>query len=133
MDGGEGGIERRKHRRLDFQVEASIEHNEKTACGEIRNISNHGAFVKVDGEFAANEQVLLTVNLLRGSAKLSVTMPGTVARVDPEGIGLTSPHIGTYSLLHLEMLLALNRENPQKLTDELYRYVMGEQGANGVS
>lgn len=123
-DGGEGGVERRRYRRLDFSAAAFIELGNETICGEVSNISNKGAFLKTDRKFATNDQVHFTIDLLRGSARLSVTMPGTVVRVDRGGVGLTSPHIDIYSMLHLELLLALNRGNPQRLTDEFYRYVM---------
>lgn len=123
-DGGEGGIERRRYRRLDFSAAALIELDNETVCGEVRNISTKGVFLKTDRNFAANDQVQVTIDLLKGSARLSVTMPGTVVRLDPEGIGLTSPHINIYSMLHLELLLAMNRGNPQRLTDEFYKYVL---------
>jgi hypothetical protein len=122
-----GGAERRKYRRIEFQAPAFIEHNNRTTFGEIRNVSNLGAFLKTDGKFSVNDSVQLSIYFLEGSATLSVTIPGTVARLADGGVGLFSPHLDVYKLLHLEHLLAFHKGNPQRLTDEFYEYVLASQ------
>lgn len=122
-----GGAERRKYRRIDFLAPAFIEYNDHTTFGEIRNVSNKGAFLKTDGKFAVNDSVQLSIYFLEGSATLSVTIPGTVARLADGGVGLFSPHLDVYKLLHMEHLLAFHKGNPQRLTDEFYEYVMATE------
>ena len=122
-----GGAERRRYRRIEFQAPAFIEYNNRTTFGEIRNVSNMGAFLKTDGKFAVNDPVQLSIYFLEGSATLSVTIPGTVARLVDGGVGLFSPHLDLYKLLHLEHLLAFHKGNPQRLTDEFYEYVLSTQ------
>ncbi len=122
-----GGAERRKYRRIEFQAPAFIEHNNRTTFGAIRNVSNLGAFLETDGRFAVNDSVQLSIYFLEGSATLSVTIPGTVARLTDGGVGLFSPHLDVYKLLHLEHLLAFHKGNPQRLTDEFYEYVLAAQ------
>ena len=121
-----GGAERRKYRRIEFLAPAFIEHDNRTTFGEIKNVSNQGAFLKTDGKFAVNDQIQLSIYFLEGSATLSVTIPGTVARLADGGVGLSSPHLDVYKLLHLEHLLAFHKGNPQRLTDEFYEYVLAQ-------
>ena len=122
-----GGAERRKYRRIDFEAPAFIEHNNRTTFGEVKNVSNLGAFLKTDGKFAVNDPVQISIYFLEGSATLSVTIPGTVARLADGGVGLSSPHLDVYKLLHLEHLLAFHKGNPQRLTDEFYEYILSAQ------
>lgn len=121
-----GGAERRRYRRIEFQAPAFIEYDNRTTFGEIRNVSNQGAFLKTDGKFAVNDTVQLSIYFLEGSATLSVTVPGTVARLADGGVGLSSPHLDVYKLLHLEHLLAFHKGNPQRLTDEFYEYILSQ-------
>jgi len=125
-----GGAERRKYRRIEFQAPAFIEHNNRTTFGEIRNVSNMGAFLKTDGKFSVNDSVQLSIYFLEGAATLSVTIPGTVARLADGGVGLFSPHLDVYKLLHMEHLLAFHKGNAQRLTDEFYEYVMSTEDGN---
>ena len=126
-----GDAERRKFRRIEFQAPAFIEFNSRTTYGEIRNLSNMGAFLRTDGRFCINDPVQLSIYFVEGGATLSVTLPGTVARLADGGIGLHSPHLDVYKLLHMEHLLAFHKGNAQRLTDEFYQYVLA--GTNGTS
>ena len=119
-------MERRKYRRIEFNAPVFIESRERVTFGEVHDISNMGAFIKTAGSYEPDEQVVTSIYFVEGGATLSVSIPGTVARITSDGIGFHSPHLDIYSLLHLEHLLVFNRGDAQNLTDDFYGYVLGK-------
>jgi hypothetical protein len=123
----EGGMERRSYRRINFKAPVFIECGSGTTFGEIDNISNKGAFIKVSGRYAPDESIVASIYFLEGGATLSVSIPGTIVRTTDAGVGFHSPQLDIYSLLHLKNLLALNSGDHQLLTSEFYAYVTGKE------
>ncbi len=116
--------DRREFHRMEFHAQASVKHDNELALGEIVNISNRGAFLKLDKQFAINDMVDLTIYIKHESAKLSLTYPSKVVRIGTNGIGLNSCYLDLHKLLHLEVLLDLNKENKLQLFEEFCRYNM---------
>lgn len=123
----EEGVDKRKFSRITFHAPVYVSSKGMTYAGEVENVCHGGMFVKTVGDFINGEQVLVSVNFLEGSSKLSVTMPGRVARLSPEGIGVHSPHIDTHSLIHFESLLASTGNNRERLVEDFIDYVTTQQ------
>jgi hypothetical protein len=120
-------VEKRKFSRVSLHAPAYISGRGKTYAGEVDNVSHGGIFVKTFGDFATGEQVLVSVNFHEGDAKLSVTVPGKVARQTSDGVAVLSPHIDTHSLIHFEYLLATNIDKREKLMEDFIDYVSSQQ------
>ena len=116
--------ERRKSRRLEFNASASIGHNREKLSARVKNISAMGVFLETDGRYAIDDLVDLSIFIVHGGARLSFTLPSTVVRVDEGGVGLNSPHIDIHTLLHLEFLMDLNKENSQRMFEEFFKYII---------
>ena len=116
--------ERRKFRRLDFQAKAFLVYcNDKAPC-TIRNISNTGAFVDTNRMYEVDDAVELAISFTRGTAELSVRIPGKIVRIAGGGIGFASPHMNINQILQLELMLECNPESPQALIAEFCKFVV---------
>ncbi len=115
---GKKRSERRKFRRLDFHVNASIKHEHWTFSGELLNISNMGAYMATKGRYEVNDLIELTVSFEHEATKLTLTVPCRVARVDSRGVGLLSLRIDANDLLRLRLMFDLYKNNPQQLMEE---------------
>jgi hypothetical protein len=119
-------MERRKFRRIEFRAPAFIEHDQKVTFGEVENVSNSGAFIRTHGAFSAKDRVLASFYFLEGGTTISVTVPGTIVRTAEGGVGVHSPHIDIYTLMHLEHLLLFNKGDDQRLSVEFCEYLNGK-------
>jgi Tfp pilus assembly protein PilZ len=104
-------MDKRKYSRVSFHAPVYISSRGKTYVGEVENVCHGGMFVKTYGDFDSGDQVLVSVNFQEGTSKLSVTIPGCVARQASDGVALASQHIDTHSLIHFEYLLASNNSS----------------------
>jgi hypothetical protein len=89
-------------------------------------------FVKTFGDFSSGEQVMVSVNFNEGNSKLSVTMPGKVARHTSDGVALNSPHIDTHSLIQFEYMLANNAHKREQLMADVLEYINVQQEHQGI-
>ncbi|HEY5974297.1 MAG TPA: PilZ domain-containing protein [Geobacteraceae bacterium] len=119
-------MERRKFRRIEFKTPAFIEHDHKVTFGEVENVSTSGAFIRTQGNFSATDRILASFYFLEGGATISVTVPGTIVRTVDGGVGVHSPQIDIYTLMHLEHLLLFNKGDSKRLSEEFYEYLNGK-------
>ncbi len=120
-------MDKRKFTRVSFHAPVFISSKGKTYAGEVENVCHGGMFVKAIGDFKSGEQILISVNFHEGDSQLSVTMPGRVARLTNEGVGVHSPHIDTHSLIHFEYLLSSNYNKRERLVEDFIDYVSTQQ------
>jgi Tfp pilus assembly protein PilZ len=120
-------MEKRQFSRVPFHAPVFVSSRGKTYTGEIENVCHGGMFVKTFGDFTSDDQVLVSVNLQEGKSRLSVTMPGKIARQTSDGVALHSPHIDTHSLIHFEYLLASTSNKQEQLMTEFIDYVTTQQ------
>lgn len=114
---GKRRSERRKSRRREFRANALITNDDDAFSGEIRNISNMGAYLATKSSHAVNDPLELTIYFEHDANNLKVTVPCKVARIDEQGIGLVSSHIDPNTLLHLKLLFSLNKRDPKQLIE----------------
>ncbi|RNC71733.1 MAG: PilZ domain-containing protein [Desulfuromonadales bacterium] len=110
--------DRRKHPRVPFKAPAFLEHNAKVVYGEVRDISLHGMYMNVRGEYTAEEEADISLYFLRGPVTLSVTVPGRIARIGEDGIGFKSSHIDPLMLLSLESLLTFDSQDSPGILED---------------
>jgi PilZ domain-containing protein len=117
-------FEMRRSRRRELHAKVIIEHNEMKFSGELMNVSDKGAYLAVNGLYAINDTIDVTITFDHGATKLSISVPCRVTRIDGSGIGLVSSHIDATKLLQLELILASNIESSPQLVEEFYRTVL---------
>lgn len=115
---GKRRSERRKSRRREFRADAFVTHDDDAHSGEIRNISNMGAYLATKSSHAVNDPLELTIYFEHDANNLKVTVPCIVARIDEQGIGLVSSHIDPNTLLHLRLLFTVNKRDPRRLIEK---------------
>jgi PilZ domain len=120
-------MERRTSGRVEFIAPTSIEESSAYrpgGYGKVVNISNSGAFIKTSESYALNDEVVVSIHLITGDATLSVTMPGTVARITEEGIGFHSPHLDVSSLLYFDDLMHSNKADTNQVQNDFFSYAV---------
>lgn len=120
-------MEKRRFTRIPFHAPVFVSGRGKTFTGEVENVCHGGMFIKTVGDFSRGEQILVSVTFNEGSSKLSVTLPGSVARQTDDGVGLASPHIDTHDLIHFEYMLASNSNKRERLMEDFLEYVTSQQ------
>lgn len=120
-------MEKRRFSRVPFSAPVFLSSRGRTYAGEVENVCHGGMFIKTYGDFSAGEQVLVSVNFNEGNSRLSVSMPGTVARQTSDGVALSSPHIDTHSLIHFEYMMESTSAKKDRLMADFIEYLTTQQ------
>jgi Tfp pilus assembly protein PilZ len=122
-------IEKRQHRRLIINADVSMKKNNALFLfsAKIVNVSESGAYVVTNGPFLTGDQLDMTIYFQHDTKKLSVTVPCQVARIDGNGVGLTSPHIDANMVLQLELIFDACKENTKQLIEEYFKSISFSQ------
>jgi hypothetical protein len=115
--------EKRQHRRLAINANALLRHKQFIFSGKIINISDMGAYLATNGPFSIGDLLDLTVYFQNGTKKLSMTVHCKVVRSDGQGVGLTSPHIDANTLLRLELIFDVCKNNTKQLIEEFFKAI----------
>jgi hypothetical protein len=110
--------ERRKCRRANCQVAAFIRSDGEKAPCTIVNISDSGAFVESHRILVLGQPVELIISFGEGATELSMTLPGKVARICGNGIGLASPHMDATLLLQLDLMFECDKGDPRQFVTD---------------
>jgi len=108
----------RRFSRIPFDVNATLENEQRRWETSLLDISLHGALVKVPASFDSPpaQSYRLTVHLEGGP---DVCMDVEVAHQEDERVGLNCKDIDVDSISHLRRLVELNLGDPQLLEREL--------------
>lgn len=114
---------KRQSKRIEINAHASIRHEDTMFSGELINVSDMGAYLATNAPYSVNDAIDLIIDFQHGASKLTMTIPGKVARIDGRGIGLISSHIDANMLLRLELVFDINRDNPKLLIEEFCKAI----------
>lgn len=115
-------LERRNYDRIPFNTPAFLNTRGKRFVGEVENISQKGMYVSVSGELDPDEYAEVSISLLRGSAALTLTIPGRIVRQGNDGIGFKSQYIDPSDILCYASLLDLPRKDSPQLMEDVFSY-----------
>ncbi len=115
--------ERRHHRRLTIDADVFIKREELVFTGKVINISDTGAYVATNGPYSIGDPIELVIHFDHDATRLSITIPGKVARIDGRGIGLSSSHIDANMLQRLELIFDVSKENTKQLIEEFFKTI----------
>ena len=92
----------RRFTRVNYTVEAVIEHEGSFIAGTVANISLHGAFIRTERSLPAGAEVVITFNLNALEAELGVRVQAKSAAAAAEGIGFefTAMDSDTFTCLY---------------------------------
>ena len=117
-------LQRRKERRINLHSLAYVEHKKGKHLGKISDVSPTGAFLKVEGKYAVNDKVKVSICFVSDSTTLSLTASSKVAHTSSEGIGLKLPKLNVFKLMYLDYLMTACKDNPAQVADEFNEYFM---------
>jgi hypothetical protein len=82
-----------------------------------------GAHLMTNCPLSKDDQLDLTIYFQHSTNKLSIIIPCKVARIDAQGIGVTSPHIDANLLSRLELISDASKDNSNQLIEELFKTI----------
>jgi len=100
----------KKQRRMPLYAQVSVRKEGTTSSGNIIYLSDTGAYLATIAPYTINDQIDLIVNIRHGYSKLTITIPGKVARIDGKSIESISSRIETDMLLGLALVFNMNTD-----------------------
>lgn len=119
-------LERRRHARISFNVNAELVSADHRAPTQIFDLSLKGALVQLPDGWPQQAKSALLVIRLTGSEAV-ITMQVSVAHRHPTHLGLYCHHIDIDSITHLRRLIELNLGDESLLQRELAELLPPEE------
>ncbi len=116
-------MERRKNRRVPFQVAATVLIGRATIEGMVDNLSMTGMFIASE-TLSAGSPLELSVKLSGSSPPLSVELKGRAVRLTDAGIAVEFKEMDLDSFTHLRNIIAQNTDDPDAAYEEYCRSIM---------
>jgi hypothetical protein len=114
-------MEKRKHQRVPFHAEATVESKDITIKGKIDNLSMRGMFISTDIILPDDDQVEIAIMLTGSSSQLSINLTGTVVRHTEAGIAIGFKEMDLDSFIHLRNVVSYNSTDADEIMDEYLR------------
>ena len=109
--------EKRRFTRVTFPIEVElVPEGASIIRGDLLDISLLGAFVICQARLSLGTLCTFQVSLIGGP---SLSIQGTIIRDTPRGMALEFQSIDLDSYHHLQRLVVLNADNPEKVEQEL--------------
>jgi hypothetical protein len=113
-------MEKRKHKRVKFEILAVLYHNLMEYRGQVINLSMRGALIEIDEELniAIDSKLDVTLLIIGVSSTLKINFKGTLARKDGNFLGFKIDYTDIDSFIHLKNIIAYNSGDFDKIMDE---------------
>jgi len=120
-------MERRKFTRVPLDLKASVAGESGETEGEVKDLSLHGAFVKLSsGEYQPGEDVEIALRIVDAETLPPMWCKATVVRADPEGVALEFGEMAPETFGQLKNLVAYTTGDADKITAELSHFLRGK-------
>jgi hypothetical protein len=117
-------MERRKNRRVAFEVSASVRAGRVSIRGTVDNLSMKGMFLRT-GETVSEDSLLeISISLSGSSSFLSMELEGRAVRQTEAGIAIEFDKMDLDSFIHLRNVIAQNCDEPDYAYEEYCRSIM---------
>jgi hypothetical protein len=121
----EDQMERRKNRRVPFQVEATVQIGKTNFKGMVDNLSMKGMFLA--GEtLSGGSSLEISIKLSGSSSPLSIELKGRAVRLTEAGIAIEFQEMDLDSFSHLRNIIAQNSDDPDAAYEEYCRSIMSK-------
>lgn len=118
-------MERRKNRRVPFQVEATVQIGQTSFKGMVDNLSMKGMFLASE-TLSGGSSLEISIKLSGSSSSLSIELKGRAVRLTEAGIAIEFQEMDLDSFTHLRNIIAQNTDDPDAAYEEYCRSIMSK-------
>jgi len=117
-------MEKRKHRRVRFEVTATVRAGQTSISGMVDNLSMKGMFLTTGESLPHDGPLEVSITLSGSSSTLSIMLKGRAVRRSETGLAIEFQEMDLDSFVHLRNIIAQNCDDPDALCEEYYRAIM---------
>jgi hypothetical protein len=121
----EDQMERRKNRRVPFQVEATVQIGQTSIKGMVDNLSMKGMFLASE-TLSEGSPLEISIGLSGSSPSVSIELKGRAVRLTETGIAIEFHEMDLDSFTHLRNIIAQNTDDPDAAYEEYCRSIMSK-------
>jgi hypothetical protein len=119
-------MERRKYRRVPFEVTAAVQTDRISINGTVDNLSMNGMFLTTEKTVACDSPLEISIILSGSSSMLSIRLKGRVVRQTEAGIAVEFQEMDLDSFIHLRNILAQNSDDPDAVYEEYSQSILSK-------
>jgi hypothetical protein len=117
-------MERRKYRRVPFEVTAAVQTDHISINGMVDNLSMNGMFLTTEKTVACESPLEIAIILSGSSSMLSIRLKGRVVRQTEAGMAVEFQEMDLDSFIHLRNIIAQNSDDPDAVYEEYYQTII---------
>ena len=118
-------MERRKFRRVPFEVTAAVQTGLVNISGTVYNLSMSGMFLATTTTIERDSPLEISIILSGSSSSLSIKLKGKLVRQTEEGIAVEFLEMDLDSFIHLRNIVAQNSDDPDSVHQEYCHSILG--------
>ncbi|MFZ0928854.1 MAG: PilZ domain-containing protein [Syntrophobacteraceae bacterium] len=119
-------MERRKNRRVPFQVIATVQTGQISTNGMVDNLSMKGMFFTTRETLPGGNPLEISIILSGSTSLLSIKLKGRVVRQTEAGIAIEFQEMDLDSFTHLRNIIAQNTDDADAAYEEYCRSIMSQ-------
>ncbi len=116
-------MEKRKNRRVPFEVVANVLSGPMDINGTVANLSMTGMFLNTKERLSGDSALQVSITLTGSSSALSIELKGRVLRQTETGIAIEFQEMDLDSFIHLRNIVANNSGDADAVYQEYYEYI----------
>jgi len=117
-------MERRKYRRVPFEVTAAVKTGRLSINGMVQNLSMNGMFIATVESITGDSPLEISITLSGSTSTLIITLKGRAVRQTDTGIAVEFREMDLDSFIHLRNIVAQNSGDPDAVYEEYYQSLM---------
>jgi len=116
-------MEKRKNRRVPFEVAATVLSGPIIIDGTVDNLSMNGMFLNTRERLSGDCPLEVSITLSGSSSTLSIKFKGRALRQTETGIAIQFQEMDLDSFIHLRNIVANNSDDPDAVYEEYYKSI----------
>jgi hypothetical protein len=116
-------MEKRKNRRVAFEIEAAVQSGPIIIGGIVDNLSMKGMFLNTGERISGGSPLEISITLHGSSSALSIMLKGRAIRQTETGIAIEFQEMDLDSFIHLRNIVANNSDDPDAVYEEYYKSI----------
>jgi hypothetical protein len=116
-------MEKRKNRRVPFEVVATVLSDPIGVKGTVDNLSMTGMFLNTRERLSGDSALQVSITLTGSSSALSIECKGRALRQTETGIAIEFQEMDLDSFIHLRNVVANNSDDADAVYEEYYRSI----------
>jgi hypothetical protein len=117
-------MERRKFRRVPFEVTAAVQTGLINISGMVHDLSMGGMFLATEKAISGDSPLEISITLSGSSSMLSITLKGRLVRQTEAGIAVEFQEMDLDSFIHLRNIVLQNSDNPDSVYEEYCQAIL---------